>query len=304
MGRKAKGIINEEGRTCTKCGEFKVWGEFNNHKIGINGKHSKCRGCFKKYGEENKEAIAENKKQYREENRDVIAAKKKQYREENREAIAEYKKQWYEENRDAVLAQKKQYYEDNRDVRTEYKKQWNISPAKYKTFKDKLTTFESPRESKDGYMEVKCAMCEKYFIPTNGQVQSRVQGLNGTSSGENRFYCSDSCKDACSVFGRRKYPKGFKKPSNREFEKEFRTMILERDNYTCQVCNKQFDKKHLQAHHVTPVVCSPMGQVDIDNGICVCKECHINLHLTQEGIAYAELIEAGKGKEDKEENIN
>jgi 5-methylcytosine-specific restriction endonuclease McrA len=80
-------------------------------------------------------------------------------------------------------------------------------------------------------------------------------------------------------------------------------MILERDNYTCQVCSESFDKKHLQAHHITPVVCSPMEQVDIENGICVCKECHINLHLTQEGITYAELSRVGKSNnEDKDEN--
>ena len=317
MGRKAKGIVNDDGRTCTKCGEFKAWSEFSIRTIGTRGKQSKCKLCVNTYYEENRDVILKNKKEYYEENKDTRKEYNKQYYEENRDAILEYQKQYYEENRDArkeydkqyyedkrdvKLEKQKQYYEENRDVVLEQKKQYSISPANYGTFKNQLTPLEFPRESKEGYLEVKCATCRKYFIPTNIQVQCRIQALNGNITGEHRLYCSDACKESCSVFGQRKYPKGFKKPSNREYSTEFRNMILERDNYTCQVCNNKFDKKHLQAHHITPIICSPMEQVDIKNGICICKECHINLHLTQEGITYAELIKAGKSKEDKDEN--
>lgn len=299
---KIKGIVTEEGRTCTKCGEFRLWEEFHNSNKGLKGRVSRCKECAKKQQEEKRESIVEYYKQWYAENRDVRLEKQKKYRIENREDILEKAKQYYVDNKEAKKEYDKQYREENKTIIIEKKKQYNNSPANYKTFKDKLTSFEDPCESKEGYLEVKCATCRKYFIPTNLQVRSRLRALNGNQSGEHRLYCSDACKEACSVFWQRKYPKGFKKPSNKEYQPEFRQMILERDNYTCQVCNKQFDKKQLHAHHLTPVVCSPMEQVDIDNGICVCKECHINLHLTQEGITYAELSKAGKSKEDKDEN--
>jgi hypothetical protein len=249
MGRKVKGIVNNEGRTCTECGEFKNWSEFYTKTNGTCGYKSECKECTKKYQKENAERI---------------------------------------------LANKKQYYEENAERITGYQKQYNNSNANYETYKDQLTPFESPRQSKNGYLKVRCATCMKYFTPTTLQVRNRVQSLKGNKIGERRMYCSDECKNACSVYNQSSYPKGFKKPSNREYSVEFRNMILERDHYTCQVCGEVFDKKHLQAHHITPVVCSPMEQVDIDNGMCVCKECHIDLHMNQEGLTYSELSKVGR----------
>jgi hypothetical protein len=334
---KRKGIINEAGRTCTKCGEFKAWGEFNRDKKGINGKASRCSECKKninkKYYEENRDVLLEYNKQYREdnrdsileskrqyyeenrdailaqkkdyykENRDIILETKKEYREENKAIIAERNKHWREENRDIIADYQKQYREENRDIIAERNKHWreenhdvllkkkkeySNSSANYETYKDNFTPTESPRESKDGYLEVKCATCREYFIPTNQQVQNRIKALNGILSGEHRLYCSDSCKTSCSVYNQKKYPKDLTKPIKREYSKEFREMILERDEYTCQVCGERFDSKELQAHHINPVICSPMEQVDIENGICVCKECHNKLH-DQDGCRFSDL---------------
>jgi 5-methylcytosine-specific restriction endonuclease McrA len=95
--------------------------------------------------------------------------------------------------------------------------------------------------------------------------------------------------------------------------------IVNEEGRTCTKCGETFDKKHPQAHHITPVVCSPreqvdtengicvcspMEQVDIENGICVCKECHINIHLNQEGITYAELIKVGNSTNEDNNNID
>ena len=48
-------------------------------------------------------------------------------RNENREAIAEYKKQYYAENREAIAEYKKQYYAENREAIAEYKKQYRAA---------------------------------------------------------------------------------------------------------------------------------------------------------------------------------
>lgn len=40
-----KYLINDKGRECTCCGEFKEWGDFGNHKKGTRGKKSLCLRC-------------------------------------------------------------------------------------------------------------------------------------------------------------------------------------------------------------------------------------------------------------------
>ena len=40
-----KYLINDEGRECTYCGEFKQWDKYGNHKKGARGKKSLCLKC-------------------------------------------------------------------------------------------------------------------------------------------------------------------------------------------------------------------------------------------------------------------
>lgn len=37
--------ITDDGRTCTKCGEFKSWDEFYSLPNGVNGKRPSCKAC-------------------------------------------------------------------------------------------------------------------------------------------------------------------------------------------------------------------------------------------------------------------
>lgn len=51
----------------------------------------------------------------------------------------------------------------------------------------------------------------------------------------------------------------------------------ERDNYTCQVC---YDDKggNLISHHLESYNSNVKLRYDIDNGVTLCEECHINFH--------------------------
>ena len=40
----------------------------------------------------------------------------------------------------------------------------------------------------------------------------------------------------------------------------------------CEICK---NKNNLISHHILPVKTHPHLQADVDNGICLCKTCHI-----------------------------
>ena len=57
----------------------------------------------------------------------------------------------------------------------------------------------------------------------------------------------------------------------------FRRFVLNRDNYTCQCCG---DGKggNLNVHHIFNHHSHKELRYDVNNGITLCKECHVNFH--------------------------
>ena len=53
---------------------------------------------------------------------------------------------------------------------------------------------------------------------------------------------------------------------------EWRTLVFERDNYTCVFCGQVGGK--LNADHIKPFADYPELRLDIDNGRTVCVPCH------------------------------
>lgn len=61
----------------------------------------------------------------------------------------------------------------------------------------------------------------------------------------------------------------------------WRKKIYERDNYTCQLCKKKSMPKNsliINAHHIKPIYKYPKLIFDLNNGITLCKSCHIKIH--------------------------
>lgn len=138
------------------------------------------------------------------------------------------------------------------------------------------------------WLQVKCAYCGRWYVPTRTIVRGRIDVLNGKRNGETRFYCSENCKQVCPIFNQKKYPKGFKHATSREVDSHLRQMVLERDNWTCQICGKTVEEAQLHCHHMDPAAQNPMFQNDTDSCIALCKGCHGWVH-TQYGCRYVDL---------------
>jgi len=62
--------------------------------------------------------------------------------------------------------------------------------------------------------------------------------------------------------------------------KEWRKSVFERDNWTCQDCGQRGGE--LNAHHIKSFAENEDLRFDVDNGETLCKEHHIERHMTEE----------------------
>lgn len=81
----------------------------------------------------------------------------------------------------------------------------------------------------------------------------------------------------CSTLCRTNYSNHGKTPENKRIReskayKAWRTLVFERDNYTCQEC--RVVGGYLHADHIKPFAYFPELRLDIDNGRTLCVPCH------------------------------
>lgn len=105
--------------------------------------------------------------------------------------------------------------------------------------------------------ELKNPVSKAFFIIAKSQIdlQGKPGGFKGAQSDELKLI-------RCSVKMR-----------------IWRKLVLERDNYTCQICGGK--ESDLNVHHIKCFSLYPESRFDVNNGITLCKKCHINLHKTE-----------------------
>jgi 5-methylcytosine-specific restriction endonuclease McrA len=64
---------------------------------------------------------------------------------------------------------------------------------------------------------------------------------------------------------------------NRAEAYSWRKLVFERDDYTCQKCGDNTGH-NLNAHHIKPWAKYKNLRFNIENGITLCKKCHIEIH--------------------------
>ena len=151
----------------------------------------------------------------------------------------------------------------------------------YDTYASQIDWCEEVRRNKEdpNILEVRCTYCGGWLIPNISSVYRRIFSINDKRTGENRFYCSKECKQECSIYNQRKWPKGFKINTSREVQPELRKLVLERDEYQCVKCGS---KGHLHCHHITGIEINPIESADINNCVTLCKQCHNKVHKLKE----------------------
>jgi len=143
----------------------------------------------------------------------------------------------------------------------------------YDTFAKKLTIEEMPERDiiDQNILTVICNYCKKRFIPKASDVSERVRCLKGTQNGECRLYCSNKCKNNCSIFRKRtNICFDINKSYTQSEYKQFREYVFKRDNYKCQYCGEKAE----HVHHERPQKTEPFFALDLDYAWSVCKKCH------------------------------
>lgn len=58
----------------------------------------------------------------------------------------------------------------------------------------------------------------------------------------------------------------------------WRNEVYKKDRWTCRICGKHCEKNDIVAHHLKLFSEFPELRFSIDNGITLCRSCHIKLH--------------------------
>jgi len=70
-------------------------------------------------------------------------------------------------------------------------------------------------------------------------------------------------------------------------DKEWIVKVKERDNYTCRECGSQ---KNIEAHHMYDFEKYPEKRFDLDNGVSLCKSCHMRITRMQEQLKSCKIL--------------
>lgn len=92
LEQEKKRLFEEGKKRCNKCNIVKNIAEFNKSKKNTDGLRGECKVCRKKYNEDNKEKLYNQRKRWREENIERIKVKRKKYYEDNKERLADSQK--------------------------------------------------------------------------------------------------------------------------------------------------------------------------------------------------------------------
>ena len=168
------------------------------------------------------------------------------------EARAAYRKQYNKDHRE----ENKQYAKDHREEKKQYDKQYrkdNIDKIKKYYDKNKIILNAKKRKYMEVYMLSHRDDKRKYDREhTEMNLKSKIKELTALGEINNLTYM------------------GF-----RYAIMSWSKTVRNRDNNKCTWCNST---KTLVSHHIWHKQWCPESSLDVDNGITLCHECHMEQH--------------------------
>ena len=152
-----------------------------------------------------------------------------------------------------------------------------------KDYQEKYSWFTSIEEMREfidesgqKVIQVKCKKCNKWFGSDDGNIISgRVSSLKNNND-SSHFYCSEECKNSCAIFRSRGTNKNDKLiPGLSTWRNEVLTRQRNETLSCYNHCEKCGTENNLNVHHEKPIKTHPLMALDPDNGIILCRECHI-----------------------------
>ena len=147
---------------------------------------------------------------------------------------------------------------------------------------------ENPFGNKDVQNKIKHYYMQNYGVTHNMQLNECVQKAKNTSIERYGVDNYSKTKEYRERFRGENSPvwKGdlaIRHRDGRELPeyRDWRKSVFDRDHYTCQCCgNRNGDGKtvYLEAHHIFNWRDNVDLRYDVDNGITLCKDCHLRFH--------------------------
>ena len=164
--------------------------------------------------------------------------------------------------------------ETNEEYRTKQSLSRKLKVIDYEKRYPFFSKIEEIRTNHEKKIEVKCKKCGVWFAPTQTQLYERIRQVEKDyGNGGCYFYCSQECKDICSLYNIHNdpYDKTIKDlPYTYEEYQTFRQHVLTRDSNICQFCGANAT----DVHHERPQKLEPFFALDPDFAWSCCEDCH------------------------------
>ena len=103
----------------------------------------------------------------------------------------------------------------------------------------------------------------------------------GAFQNSKHHVCSECKKKICAGEKAYNWKGGTQEPENVAFRKTYDLKkwhkdVFHRDNYTCQCCHTRGGR--LNAHHLDGYNWCVEKRTNVDNGVCLCEDCHMLFH--------------------------
>ena len=114
-------------KQCTRCGKTKPTHEFPNDRSRKDGKFPHCKECNRKHVSDWRSENPDGFKKYYEDNKEAVLAKTQARRDENRERTRQYARDYYNENGDAQRSVSRHWKSVNKNAVAEYNKAYKTA---------------------------------------------------------------------------------------------------------------------------------------------------------------------------------